>query len=78
MQAWKCKVLVKRLVGLKELDYDDRKDHPWGEHWRWLYQDTMPTEDEILDDFHNHVAIACLDHFWIQVISVILQKGVTQ
>jgi hypothetical protein len=44
------------------MDIEDRKDRPWG-----LYAIEAETSEEALDIFHEKIAIACLDHFEINV-----------
>lgn len=60
-------ITVKRMVPIRELDPDDRKDRPWGS-----YVVEADDEEAALDKFHEHIGIACLDDFDIlcQVIGV--------
>jgi len=67
-------VHVKPLVPESEMDFDDAEDEPWGDH---EYDGTFPdwmedcpgncAEQHVLDWFHDHVPISCLDHFEIDV-----------
>jgi hypothetical protein len=56
-------ITVRQLVADENLTKnDDRIDNPSG-----TYAYEAPSEDDALDEFHNHIAIACLDDFEVTV-----------
>jgi hypothetical protein len=63
MKFSRFRITVIQLVADENLTKnDDRLDNPSG-----TYEYDALTEDDALDEFHNHIAIACLDDFRVDI-----------
>ena len=70
MKFFRFRITVTQLVADENLTKnDDRLDNPSG-----IYEYDALTEDDALDEFHNHIAIACLDDFRVDIEPAPLQR----
>ena len=55
-------ITVTQIIENDKLDHEDQNDNPAGQWDYWA-----SNEELALDQFHDNVAISCLEHFKIRI-----------